>query len=143
MSSTPADSGSFFSNWPRWLVAALVLGFTGYNAYDFFQHVTHRGVYRKTWAGTVVSARPSLMSVIDLFEDDPKDRWHHDDRTRNRGHYLLEVKTDTGSTIHIAVSRAQYEATLIPSYVVATDGALRRFSNRDEAVAAHAVEAAP
>jgi hypothetical protein len=106
-----------------------------YWGYDFQQMMSDSGIYRRDFAGTVVSARPSIDAVIDFFERSGRTQ----SVSRSR-HYLVTLRDDAGKTSKVAVSRDEYYRTLIPSYLVGKGGQIRHFPSRESAVAAGAAD---
>lgn len=133
----------------RPVFALLLLLFPiAFYGWDFAQSVRHTGIYRQEWAGEVVSARPTILAIGDWLLTPRRSRmanyssrkWND---SRNIGHFVLKIRTDDGKVLDVGVSSNEYDATLVPSYVVGERGSVRHFKTRVDAVSAGAVPRQP
>lgn len=113
---------------------------------DFYCSLRHTGIYRTEFTGEVVSARPTMKSMMEFAFSGSRRRRFTSSRSissyydgQNIGRYVISVRDENGKTFSISVSKNTYLSTLIPSYVVGHDGGVRGFPDRLSAVKAGAV----
>lgn len=133
----------------RPVLALLLLLFPiAFYGWDFTQSIRHTGLYRQEWAGEVVSARPTILSIGDWLMTPRRSRYssyssRHWNDSRNVGHFVLKIRTDEGKVLDVGVSSNEYNATLVPGYVVGAGSGVRHFKTRLDAVRAGAVPRQP